>query len=339
MSKNCLSESKHKSSSNIMQGYLLNYSSIPSAGSNLIDVTQNIHLRKKRWFLFNAEFGKLYFYRSKEDIFPLGEIDINQSSFVVPNQSNGVDSFRFEIRSGHKQFILEASSSDEGFEWLRTLQQYRQNHFRQCKFQLNLQISQLIFFCFFFTVNMNENNKETIDKTYFSVSSSSSSATEYKIKSNQNSFEISPTEHFVKSSQQQQSLDPVDQNSRCYIQPKNQCIKTKIHSLQNNNNNKRAQSLPPVDREKFNKISSHTNTTDQCNNSIKLNSIVNNDRKSNKFFGGMFSQKNRLTNSTSMNSNNDINYQCPQCQIVNGRLIALRHDKIALEDEVKVSFQ
>lgn len=178
-------------------------------------------------------------------------------------------------------------------------------------------------FFFVYLVNINENNKEVIDKTHFSVS-----LAESKTKSNENSFEISPAEHFVKSTQQEQCLD-VDKDAHCYIQSKNQCVKTKIHSLQNS---KRAQSLPPVDREKSNRISSRI---DQCNNSAKTNLIVNNDRKSNKFFSGMFSQKNRITNSTSMNSN-DINYQCPQCQIVNGRLIALRHDKIALEDEVKV---
>ncbi|OTF69710.1 hypothetical protein BLA29_006561, partial [Euroglyphus maynei] len=116
---------KNNEDNDVLQGYLLIHSNIQQEQSSLAN------LRKKRWFVFNKENGKLYYYRTREDLFALGEIDINQSSFILSNPITGVDTFRFEIRSGVKQFMLEANTPTEGFHWVRILQQYRQSYFQR----------------------------------------------------------------------------------------------------------------------------------------------------------------------------------------------------------------
>lgn len=110
-----------------LQGYLLEH------GTNqaTLAVTGNVHFRRKRWFVFSPHNGILYSYRTSEDLFPINEIDISSASFRI--KSSSCNSFQFEIVSGCKHLVLESSSSADGFNWIRTFQQYRHNYFNQCE--------------------------------------------------------------------------------------------------------------------------------------------------------------------------------------------------------------
>lgn len=113
-----------------LKGYLLKHSTnLPTLATAATG--SNVHFRKKRWFVFNPDNGKLYYYRTCEDLFPIGEIDINSASFVI--KSSNCASFQFEIHSGSKHLVLEASNSADGFNWIRTLQEHRHKFFNQCK--------------------------------------------------------------------------------------------------------------------------------------------------------------------------------------------------------------
>ena len=87
--KNVRQLRKKSKDNDVLQGYLLIHSNIQQEQSSPL-----VNLRKKRWFVFNKENGKLYYYRTREDLFPLGEIDINQSSFILANPTTGVDTDR-----------------------------------------------------------------------------------------------------------------------------------------------------------------------------------------------------------------------------------------------------
>ncbi|KAJ6221727.1 hypothetical protein RDWZM_000272 [Blomia tropicalis] len=126
---------------NQLQGYLLKHSTIPIPGNVPIG-----SFRKKRWFVCSLSTGKLYYYRTREDVFPIGEIDLRSASFVIRNSnaqqllsstnssqwsqysqpSSSSSSFVFDILSGTKTVTLEASSSADGFQWVKNLQIVRQ---------------------------------------------------------------------------------------------------------------------------------------------------------------------------------------------------------------------
>lgn len=127
-----------------LQGYLLKHNSSPSSlvtgGGNVVVVGG---FRKKRWFVFSPVTGKLYFFRNREDAFPIGEIDIRSASFVIKSPSSASQSasyahslsssFVFEIVTGTKRITLEASSSADGFHWVKNLQIFRQHLCNKCK--------------------------------------------------------------------------------------------------------------------------------------------------------------------------------------------------------------
>lgn len=280
--KNVRQLRKKSKDNDVLQGYLLIHSNIQQEQSSPL-----VNLRKKRWFVFNKENGKLYYYRTREDLFPLGEIDINQSSFILANPTTGVDTFRFEIRSGLKQFMLEANTPTEGFHWVRMLQHYRQSYFQQLAEPLT----------------------DRSDKSYFSVTVKSAITDE------------SDGSNFNQSC----DINAVDLNSQNKVLNE-QIVKPK-QKFPNLSIQKRTQSLPPAEREQ------------QLSVPISNNNQNNDYRRPSRLFGGMFSSKpnKQLVNNIHDDSSKDTETDCPQCKRSNGSLIALRHDKMALEDEVKTN--
>lgn len=150
----------------ILKGYLLKHTSLSysSTGSGtghgnglVLASTVGAGFRKKRWFVFSAVTGKLYYFRNHEDLFPIGEIDIRSASFVIKTSKNHpssgssgsgfgsvatnshlfASSFVFEIVTKTKTITLEASSSTEGFRWVKNLQIFRQHLCNQCKYSKN----------------------------------------------------------------------------------------------------------------------------------------------------------------------------------------------------------
>ncbi|KAH9506526.1 TBC1 domain member 2A [Dermatophagoides farinae] len=275
-------QSKNNKDNDVLQGYLLIHSNVQQEQSSPL-----VNHRKKRWFVFNKDNGKLYYYRTKEDLFPLGEININQSSFILANPTTGVDTFRFEIRSGVKRFMLEANTPTEGFHWVRMLQQYRQSYFQR----------------------LAEPLADRSDKSYFSIGTTAAVTETTSDKSNESEF------------YQSCDMNTVDSHSRNKILNE-QMVQPKP-KFPNLSAQKRTQSLPPAKRDQ--KLSVPITNSDH--------------RRPSRIFGGMFSGKpnKQLVHNIQDDSIKDVDMNCSQCQRSNGSLLALRHDKMALEDEVKTN--
>ena len=81
---------------------------------------------KRRWFVYSPANCKLYFYRTRDDLLPLGEIDIRRATFSLPwpNKNPSV----FNIVSFDKEFVLEASDSQSCLYWLKQLQKLRRDY-------------------------------------------------------------------------------------------------------------------------------------------------------------------------------------------------------------------
>ena len=81
---------------------------------------------KRKWFVYSPTNCKLYFYRTRDDLLPLGEIDIRRATFSLPwpNKNPSV----FNIVSFDKEFILEASDSQSCLYWLKQLQKLRRDY-------------------------------------------------------------------------------------------------------------------------------------------------------------------------------------------------------------------
>lgn len=85
---------------------------------------------KKRWFVFSENNCKLYYYRSPEDILPLGEIDVAKAtfSFEVTNvERPGL----FCISTPEKSYDLEAPDRQTCLFWLQELQKRRKDFSRK----------------------------------------------------------------------------------------------------------------------------------------------------------------------------------------------------------------
>ncbi|KAF7494352.1 TBC1 domain family member 2B [Sarcoptes scabiei] len=308
---------KLSNNENVLQGYLLKHSTQQLTESNKSSRTEPnsslnlIHLRKKRWFLFNSQNGKLYYYRTKEDLFPLGEIDINQSSFILTSPTPGIESFRFEIRSGVKQFTLEASSPSEGYHWIRTLQQYRQNYFKNLiDFTDDLQGPSDLNSDLKNSKELQENLGDRNDVISFDSVPNRSSLIDHSDHS-----EIDELSKASKMQQRTRSLPPNHRDNRMKISKKND------------------------------KLFHNSSTTPSSSPSKTLsNNSQQNDRKTSRMFAGMFgksigsddgTESPHLRSSNSRDSKSKNN--CAKCSLSQTNLITMQHDKMALEDEVKTN--
>lgn len=78
---------------------------------------------KRRWFVFSESNCKLYYYRARDDLLPLGEIDIRRATFKIspPNKNDSV----FTIISFDKEYTFEAPDRKQCLFWLQELQKLR----------------------------------------------------------------------------------------------------------------------------------------------------------------------------------------------------------------------
>jgi hypothetical protein len=100
---------------------------------------------KRRWFVFNHNNCKLYYYRTRDDLLPLGDIDIRRATFHIQNQSNNQsvnNNCIFTIVSFDKEFTLEANSSDECLFWLKQLQTRRRNYIKGLASKFGITLAQ-----------------------------------------------------------------------------------------------------------------------------------------------------------------------------------------------------
>ncbi|XP_077201598.1 TBC1 domain family member 2A isoform X1 [Paroedura picta] len=74
---------------------------------------------KSRWFFYEESKCHLLYYRTAQDVNPLGSIDVSSASFDI---KAGADEGVFEIRTPSKEFILKAVSKQAMMYWLQQLQ-------------------------------------------------------------------------------------------------------------------------------------------------------------------------------------------------------------------------
>ncbi|XP_062984561.1 TBC1 domain family member 2A [Elgaria multicarinata webbii] len=89
---------------------------------NKISAKAPIKTWKSRWFFYDENKCHLLYYRTAQDINPLGSIDISSASFDF---QVGADEGVFEIRTPSKDFVLKAVNKQAMMYWLQQLQMKR----------------------------------------------------------------------------------------------------------------------------------------------------------------------------------------------------------------------
>ena len=77
---------------------------------------------RKRWFVFSSNNCVLYYYRTRDDLLPLGEIDIRRATFTIKSPTV------FSILSLDREMTLEANDSQQCLHWLTSLQSLRKKY-------------------------------------------------------------------------------------------------------------------------------------------------------------------------------------------------------------------
>ncbi|NXA60834.1 TBD2A protein, partial [Mohoua ochrocephala] len=128
---------------------------------NKLGIKGPIKTWKSRWFFYDENKCRLLYYRTAQDINPLGSVDLSSASFDCKMENGeGV----FEIRTLTRVFTLKAISKQAMMYWLQQLQMRRwefcntQSRFPTPKVQWN-SVSIICFyvlFCFYIDVVDNE---------------------------------------------------------------------------------------------------------------------------------------------------------------------------------------
>ncbi|KAJ4918415.1 hypothetical protein JOQ06_022403, partial [Pogonophryne albipinna] len=79
---------------------------------------------KQRWFRYEESTNQLFYYRTPQDVAPLGRVPLCRASFSYPLQGGGT----FHIQTPERTFILKAGSQQLMLYWLQQLQGRRWQH-------------------------------------------------------------------------------------------------------------------------------------------------------------------------------------------------------------------
>ncbi|XP_074529776.1 TBC1 domain family member 2B [Halichoeres trimaculatus] len=80
---------------------------------------------KERWFTYEEKKNQLFYYRTPQDVTPLGRVELCSATFSFPlNAERGT----FHIRTPERTFILRAVTQDLMLYWLQQLQLRRWQH-------------------------------------------------------------------------------------------------------------------------------------------------------------------------------------------------------------------
>ncbi|XP_064624236.1 TBC1 domain family member 2B-like isoform X4 [Lineus longissimus] len=82
---------------------------------------------KLRWFVYGENTCKLYYYRTPQDVLPLGEIDISNAVFPFEALNMEKPGF-FQIRNIERTYYLDAGDKQTMMYWLQELQKRRRQH-------------------------------------------------------------------------------------------------------------------------------------------------------------------------------------------------------------------
>lgn len=85
---------------------------------------------KKRWIVFNSQECRIYYYRAKGDLVPLGRIDIRRAAFAInPHHplATSKSSLVFSIVTPDSEYLLEGVDKQTSIYWIKELQRLRRN--------------------------------------------------------------------------------------------------------------------------------------------------------------------------------------------------------------------
>ncbi|KAK9518561.1 hypothetical protein VZT92_023865 [Zoarces viviparus] len=82
---------------------------------------------KQRWFTYEEKKNQLFYYRTPQDVTPLGQVELCSATFSYPLKA---ERGSFHIRTPERTFILKAVSQDLMLYWLQQLQVRRWQHRR-----------------------------------------------------------------------------------------------------------------------------------------------------------------------------------------------------------------
>ncbi|KAK1789339.1 hypothetical protein P4O66_015278, partial [Electrophorus voltai] len=83
---------------------------------------------KFRWFTYEENKCQLFYYRTAQDVNPLGRVELYSATFGYPLQS---EEGTFHIQTPERTFVLKAANRDAKMYWLQQLQLRRLQHRKQ----------------------------------------------------------------------------------------------------------------------------------------------------------------------------------------------------------------
>ncbi|XP_029968083.1 TBC1 domain family member 2A [Salarias fasciatus] len=80
---------------------------------------------KQRWFTYEEKKNQLFYYRTPQDVMPLGQVELKGATFTYPLKA---EKGTFHIKTPERTFILKAMSQELMLYWLQQLQIKRWHH-------------------------------------------------------------------------------------------------------------------------------------------------------------------------------------------------------------------
>ncbi|XP_044060442.1 TBC1 domain family member 2A [Siniperca chuatsi] len=80
---------------------------------------------KQRWFTYEEKKNQLFYYRTPQDVTPLGRVELCSATFTYPLKA---ESGTFHIKTPERTFILKAVTQELMLYWLQQLQVKRWQH-------------------------------------------------------------------------------------------------------------------------------------------------------------------------------------------------------------------
>ncbi|KAF7647452.1 hypothetical protein LDENG_00172230 [Lucifuga dentata] len=116
-----------------VQPHPLAFSTLPSAAEpKLCGYLQKqggpLKAWKQRWFTYEEKKNQLFYYRTPQDVMPLGQVELDSATFTYPLKA---EKGTFHIQTPERTFILKAVNQDLMLYWLQQLQVKRWQHRRQ----------------------------------------------------------------------------------------------------------------------------------------------------------------------------------------------------------------
>ncbi|XP_051275781.1 TBC1 domain family member 2A [Dicentrarchus labrax] len=84
---------------------------------------------KQRWFTYEEKKNQLFYYRTPQDVTPLGRVELCSATFTYPLKA---ESGTFHIKTPERTFILKAVTQELMIYWLQQLQVKRWQHRQTC---------------------------------------------------------------------------------------------------------------------------------------------------------------------------------------------------------------